>query len=160
MSTKLYIILDTNVLIHYLDVIKSFNEDIESQDSPIKIGIPSVLVSELDGYVICFDPQHKNSTHSFPTTPGRHRRLKRRDKIGWFASRASAWILAKVKERMTERIQVRVDVRVDVRAERHMHLRLLAVLRADARRGRRYQACRVHQRRCEPAEHGGEPEYG
>ena len=46
---ELYLVLDTNVLIDYLDVIKRFNEDIERLSLPITIIIPNVLLSELDG---------------------------------------------------------------------------------------------------------------
>lgn len=46
---ELYLVLDTNVLIDYLDVMKRFNEDIERLSLPITIIIPNVLLSELDG---------------------------------------------------------------------------------------------------------------
>ncbi|KZT74322.1 hypothetical protein DAEQUDRAFT_720487 [Daedalea quercina L-15889] len=87
----LYLVLDTNVLIDYLDVIKRFNEDIERLCLPITIIIPNVLLSELDG-------------------------LKKREKIGWFASRASAWILNKMKERKTVHVQARGEtVHIDLK---------------------------------------------
>lgn len=50
---ELYLVLDTNVLIDYLDVMKRFNEDIERLSLPITIIIPNVLLSELDGCVLC-----------------------------------------------------------------------------------------------------------
>jgi len=93
----LYLVLDTNVLIDHLDVIKRFNDDIERLRMPITIIIPSVLLSELDG-------------------------LKKRESIGWFASRASAWILNKMKERRTVHVQARRETcGIDIRSYEVAH---------------------------------------
>ncbi len=45
-----YLVLDTNVLIDHLNVLRWFSEDIEAMDLPMKIIVPRVVLSELDGY--------------------------------------------------------------------------------------------------------------
>ena len=97
---ELYLVLDTNVLIDYLDVIKRFNEDIERLSLPITIIIPNVLLSELDGCAL-FTSSSALLSRAYVLS------LKKREKIGWFASRASAWILNKMKERKTVHVQAR-----------------------------------------------------
>ena len=65
-----YIVVDTNFLLDQLDVLKRFTKDLEDlSDNPqfpppalgLKIVIPSVVLSELDGWVsmfIIYSPFH------------------------------------------------------------------------------------------------------
>ena len=48
---KLYLVLDTNVLIDNLNTIRCFSEDLDHATLPwpMKIIVPSVVLSELDG---------------------------------------------------------------------------------------------------------------
>lgn len=59
MPTTLYIVVDTNFLIDQLDVLKRFTKDLEDLSTDpsfpaealgLKIIIPSMVLSELDGY--------------------------------------------------------------------------------------------------------------
>ncbi|CCM03153.1 uncharacterized protein FIBRA_05275 [Fibroporia radiculosa] len=78
-----FVVLDTNVMIDHLDVIDRFNDDIKTlkwTDLRIIIVIPTVLLNELDG-------------------------LKKGNRVSWFASRASSWILDNMKERDTVKVQ-------------------------------------------------------
>jgi rRNA-processing protein FCF1 len=68
------IVLDTNILLDYLDVIQAFVTEVEEQGLPVLIIIPGVVIYELDGQ-------------------------KNRERLSWFARRASSWLLKKVKER-------------------------------------------------------------
>ncbi|KAH7914223.1 PIN domain-containing protein [Hygrophoropsis aurantiaca] len=68
------VVLDTNILLEFLDVIQTFVDEIEAQNLPVFIIIPGAVIYELDGQ-------------------------KNRDGLAWFARRASTWLLKKVKER-------------------------------------------------------------
>lgn len=68
------VVLDTNILLDYLDVIQAFVAEVEEQGLPVLIIIPGVVIYELDGQ-------------------------KNRERLSWFARRASSWLLKKVKER-------------------------------------------------------------
>ncbi|KAG1892347.1 hypothetical protein F4604DRAFT_1698956 [Suillus subluteus] len=68
------VVLDTNILLDYLDVIQTFVTEVEEQGLPVLIIIPGVVIYELDGQ-------------------------KNRERLSWFARRASSWLLKKVKER-------------------------------------------------------------
>ncbi|KAG2141799.1 PIN domain-containing protein [Suillus bovinus] len=68
------VVLDTNILLDYLDVIQAFVTEFEEQGLPVLIIIPGVVIYELDGQ-------------------------KNRERLSWFARRASSWLLKKVKER-------------------------------------------------------------
>ena len=68
------IVLDTNVLLEYLDVVQTFVEEVESQSIPVLVIAPGAVIYELDGQ-------------------------KNRGGLSWFARRASTWLLKKVKER-------------------------------------------------------------
>ncbi|EIW82098.1 hypothetical protein CONPUDRAFT_81645 [Coniophora puteana RWD-64-598 SS2] len=68
------VVLDTNILLEYLDVVRKFVEEVESQNIPVLLIIPGAVIYELDGQ-------------------------KNRDGLSWFARRASTWLLKKVKER-------------------------------------------------------------
>jgi len=73
-ESSTFLVLDTNILIHHFDVITQFVEDAERQSLPVVVVIPGAVIYELDGQ-------------------------KNRDGLAWFARRASAWLLKKVKER-------------------------------------------------------------
>ncbi|KIP12905.1 hypothetical protein PHLGIDRAFT_61049, partial [Phlebiopsis gigantea 11061_1 CR5-6] len=85
-GATLYLILDTNVLIDNLKVIRAFSEDVEKANLPwpLKIIVPSVTLSELDG----LKNSHKNS---------------------WFARTASTMLLEKVKEKKSIKVQARSE---------------------------------------------------
>ncbi|KAG0709744.1 PIN domain-containing protein [Suillus ampliporus] len=70
------VVLDTNILLDYLDVIQAFVAEVEEQGLPVMVIIPGVVIYELDGQ-------------------------KNRERLSWFARRASTWLLKKVKERRT-----------------------------------------------------------
>lgn len=50
-----YLVLDTNVLIDNLNVLRAFSEDLDKATLPpglaMKIIVPNAVLSELDGYV-------------------------------------------------------------------------------------------------------------
>lgn len=46
----LFIILDTNIVLHHLEVIDHFITDIQTLSLPVMIIIPGVVINELDGY--------------------------------------------------------------------------------------------------------------
>ncbi|TFK75805.1 hypothetical protein BDN72DRAFT_809450 [Pluteus cervinus] len=71
---SLFLVLDTNILLHYFEPITQFVEDVERLSVPILIIIPGIVVHELDGQ-------------------------KQRPELGWFSRRASTWLLKKIKER-------------------------------------------------------------
>lgn len=48
----IFIILDTNIILHYLEVIDDFIADIQTLSLPMMIIIPGAVINELDGYVI------------------------------------------------------------------------------------------------------------
>ncbi|KIJ70065.1 hypothetical protein HYDPIDRAFT_171975 [Hydnomerulius pinastri MD-312] len=68
------IVLDTNILLEFLDIVQTFVEEVEQQRLPVLLIIPGAVIYELDG--------QKNRNH-----------------LSWFARRASTWLLKKVKER-------------------------------------------------------------
>ncbi|ESK96108.1 pinc domain-containing protein [Moniliophthora roreri MCA 2997] len=70
-----FLVIDTNVVLHSLDVLIQFVDDIERLGLPVIVIIPIVVIHELDA-------QKKGD-----------------DKINWFARKASAWLLKKVQER-------------------------------------------------------------
>ncbi|KAF9008967.1 PIN domain-containing protein [Cyathus striatus] len=74
------VVIDTNILLHHLDVLKQFVEDIERRSFPLSIIIPGVVIYELD-------------------------RQKNRNGLAWYARRASSWLLEKVKEKRSVRGQ-------------------------------------------------------
>ncbi|KAM6495792.1 PIN domain containing protein [Amanita muscaria] len=78
--TTIYIVLDTNILLHHFDVVVRFVSDFERLGLPATIVIPGVVIYELDGQ-------------------------KNRDGLAWFSRRASAWLLKKIRERKTVRGQ-------------------------------------------------------
>ncbi|KAJ7094653.1 PIN domain-containing protein [Mycena belliarum] len=74
------IVLDTNILLQHLKLLQQFVRDVESAKLPILVIIPGAVLNELDGQ-------------------------KKSDRLGWFARRASEWMLEKVKERRSVRGQ-------------------------------------------------------
>lgn len=43
-----YLVVDTNILIHYLDTLQQFVEDCERELAPVIVIVPGIVVSELD----------------------------------------------------------------------------------------------------------------
>lgn len=74
------IVVDTNILLHYLDVVQRFAEDAEHHSFPALIVVPGVVIYELDAQ-------------------------KNRDGLAWLARRASAWLLKQIKEKMIVKSQ-------------------------------------------------------
>ncbi|KAF8450567.1 PIN domain-containing protein [Boletus edulis BED1] len=68
------VVLDTNILLEFLDIIQTFVSEAEQQRLPVLIIIPGAVIHELDVQ-------------------------KNRDGLSWLARRASTWLLKKVKER-------------------------------------------------------------
>ncbi|KAG6336856.1 hypothetical protein ID866_2252 [Astraeus odoratus] len=73
---SIIIVVDTNILLEFLDVVQTFVAEVEQQALPVLLIIPGAVVYELDSQ-------------------------KNRDGLSWFARRASTWLLKKVKERKT-----------------------------------------------------------
>uniref|UniRef100_D8PPL7 Expressed protein n=1 Tax=Schizophyllum commune (strain H4-8 / FGSC 9210) TaxID=578458 RepID=D8PPL7_SCHCM len=69
----LYLILDTNILLHFFDVLVRFVEDVEKHGVPLVVVVPGIVVRELDS--------QKN----------------RRD-LSWGSRRASTWLLKKIHD--------------------------------------------------------------
>ncbi|KAJ7507935.1 PIN domain-containing protein [Mycena galericulata] len=74
------IVVDTNILLQHLNLLQQFTRDVERAALPILVIIPGAVLNELDGQ-------------------------KKSDRLGWFARRASEWLLTKVKERKSVRGQ-------------------------------------------------------
>ncbi|KAK7061831.1 glycosyltransferase family 32 protein [Favolaschia claudopus] len=78
---KICLVVDTNVLLDKQKLLEQFVRDHRRRQTPILVIIPGVVLHELDG-------------------------LKKRDRLGWFARRASSWILDEVKSKsITLRVQ-------------------------------------------------------
>ncbi|KAF9464448.1 PIN domain-containing protein [Collybia nuda] len=73
-ESSTFLVLDTNILLHHFDVLAQFIEDAEKLSLPVIVVVPGAVIYELDGQ-------------------------KNRDGLAWFARRASAWLLKKVRER-------------------------------------------------------------
>ncbi|KAL1663342.1 PIN domain-containing protein [Schizophyllum commune] len=69
----LYLVLDTNILLHFFDVLVRFVEDVEKHGVPLVVVVPGIVVRELDS--------QKN----------------RRD-LSWGSRRASTWLLKKIHD--------------------------------------------------------------
>ncbi|KAI0052996.1 hypothetical protein FA95DRAFT_1482376 [Auriscalpium vulgare] len=78
----IYFVVDTNVVLHHLDVLQQFVADVEALpiELPLLLLVPGIVISELD---------HQ----------------KNRADLAWAARRASTWLLEKVKERRSVRGQ-------------------------------------------------------
>ncbi|KAF9226571.1 hypothetical protein BS17DRAFT_794064 [Gyrodon lividus] len=68
------IVLDTNILLEFLDIVQMFVSEVEQQQLPVLLIIPGAVIYELDGQ-------------------------KNRNGLSWFARRASTWLLKRVKEK-------------------------------------------------------------
>ncbi|KAJ8519404.1 hypothetical protein ONZ45_g3655 [Pleurotus djamor] len=79
---KRYLVVDTNILLSHLDALQDFVEDVQhlGLTNDVAVVVPGAVIGELDGQ-------------------------KNRDGLAWFARRASAWVLAKVRERSVVRGQ-------------------------------------------------------
>ncbi|KLO18095.1 hypothetical protein SCHPADRAFT_900080 [Schizopora paradoxa] len=71
-----FLVLDTNVLLGYLEVLEQFVRDCEKCGAPVQIIIPGVVVRELDG-----------------------QKTSKSTELGWNARMASTWILNELKEK-------------------------------------------------------------
>ncbi|KAF9476505.1 hypothetical protein BDN70DRAFT_907640 [Pholiota conissans] len=79
-----FLVLDTNILLHHFEVLAQFVDDVEQQSLPLIVIVPGAVIYELDGQ-------------------------KNRDGLAWFARRATAWLLAKIKERRSVRGQAQEE---------------------------------------------------
>lgn len=48
-----FIVLDTNIVLHHLEAIDRFINDIQNIGLPVMIIVPGVVINELDGYGCC-----------------------------------------------------------------------------------------------------------
>ncbi|KDR83639.1 hypothetical protein GALMADRAFT_235946 [Galerina marginata CBS 339.88] len=69
-----YLVVDTNILLHQFEVLAQFVDDVEKLSLPVIVIVPGAVVHELDGQ-------------------------KNRNGLAWFARRATAWLLEKIRER-------------------------------------------------------------
>lgn len=97
----MFLVLDTNVLLHNFDVIKQFTADIENLNAPLLIIIPSAVLSELDAWVT------RSLEFNCDPLTGSANSQKNYEKLAWFARRASTWILERLKERKCVKGQTR-----------------------------------------------------
>ncbi|TFK29397.1 hypothetical protein FA15DRAFT_740301 [Coprinopsis marcescibilis] len=72
-------IIDTNILMHHYEAIRTFVEDVERVAEPVVVVVPGIVIYELDG-------------------------LKKRNEA-WPARRASGWLLSKVREQKHVKVQ-------------------------------------------------------
>ncbi|KAF8663446.1 hypothetical protein AX16_001016 [Volvariella volvacea WC 439] len=75
-ENSLFVVLDTNIVLHQFEAITQFVDDIERLSLSVVVVIPGIVIYELDGQ-------------------------KNREDLAWVARRASSWLLKKVKERKT-----------------------------------------------------------
>lgn len=75
-----YMVIDTNILLHQYEAIRTFVEDIEKAQLPVLVVIPGAVIYEIDG-------------------------LKKDDGLAWPARRASGWLLEKIKEQKIVKVQ-------------------------------------------------------
>lgn len=85
------IVLDTNILLEFLDTIQTFVSDAEQHQLPVLLIIPGAVIHELDVCVAL------SLNVSCIVTSALSQ--KNREGLSWFARRASTWLLKKVKER-------------------------------------------------------------
>ncbi|KAI0322484.1 hypothetical protein OF83DRAFT_734260 [Amylostereum chailletii] len=76
----MYLIVDTNIMLHYLDVLQQFVVGVERLALPVRIIVPGIVISELD-------------------------KQKSRPSLGWLARQASDWLLREVRKRATVKAQ-------------------------------------------------------
>ncbi|KAF8205076.1 hypothetical protein BJ912DRAFT_22151 [Pholiota molesta] len=80
----IFLVLDTNILLHHFEVLAQFVDDVEKQSLPVIVVVPGAVIYELDGQ-------------------------KNRDGLAWFARRATAWLLTKIKERRSVKGQAQEE---------------------------------------------------
>ncbi|TFK43433.1 PIN domain-containing protein [Crucibulum laeve] len=85
-DSSVYVIVDTNILLHHFEVLSQFVEDVERLSVPLTVVIPGAVINELDGQ-------------------------KNRDGLAWFARRASSWLLKKIREKKCVRGQANEQTR-------------------------------------------------
>jgi len=69
-----FLVTDTNILLHHLEVLAQFVDEVERGSLPVIVVVPGAVIYELDGQ-------------------------KNRDGLAWFARRETSWLLQKIKER-------------------------------------------------------------
>ncbi|KAF8076505.1 PIN domain-containing protein [Lyophyllum atratum] len=131
-ESSTFVVIDTNILLHHFDVITQFLEDVERQSLPVIVVIPGIVIYELDGQ-------------------------KNRDSLAWFARRASAWLLKKVKERKTVKGQANEETckasgNWKIRVPGEMNDELIHDCCTYFRRGRRTFLCSADNNLCLTAE--------
>ncbi|KAF8897639.1 PIN domain-containing protein [Infundibulicybe gibba] len=84
LSETCIIVVDTNILLGYLEVLKRFVADVEREGLPVVLVVPGIVLHELDGQ-------------------------KNRGRLAWFARRASGWLLKKIQERKTIKGQANAE---------------------------------------------------
>ncbi|KAL1747710.1 PIN domain-containing protein [Schizophyllum fasciatum] len=70
----LYLVLDTNILLHFFDVLVRFVDDVERHGVPLVVVVPGIVVRELDSQ-------------------------KNRQDLSWGSRRASTWLLKKIHDK-------------------------------------------------------------
>ncbi|KAJ6539459.1 PIN domain-containing protein [Mycena capillaripes] len=75
-DSTICLVVDTNILLQHLGLLQQFVRDVEREALSMLVIIPGAVLNELDGQ-------------------------KKSDRLGWFARRASVWMLEKVKERQS-----------------------------------------------------------
>ncbi|KAH6915346.1 PIN domain-containing protein [Coprinopsis sp. MPI-PUGE-AT-0042] len=73
-------VIDTNILLHQYEAIRTFVEDVEKAQVPVLIVVPGAVIYEIDG-------------------------LKKQTSLAWPARRASGWLLEKVREHRAVKVQ-------------------------------------------------------
>lgn len=73
-TDELYLLLDTNILLHFFDVLVQFVDDVEKYKVPLVVVVPGVVVRELDSQ-------------------------KNRQDLSWSSRRASTWLLKKIHDK-------------------------------------------------------------
>ena len=83
-------------------MLAQFVDDVEKQSLPLIVIVPGAVIYELDGCVGDIEVM------TFYLSAYRYRQ-KNRDGLAWFARRATAWLLAKIKERRSVRGQAQEE---------------------------------------------------
>ncbi|KAJ8086753.1 hypothetical protein PM082_005576 [Marasmius tenuissimus] len=78
-ESTVFVVIDTNIVLHYLESLVQFVDDVENQGLPIVVIVPNAVTKELDGM----------------------------KKEAWFSRHASSWLLQKSQERKVLKGQAR-----------------------------------------------------
>ncbi|KAF8974459.1 PIN domain-containing protein [Flammula alnicola] len=81
----IFLVLDTNILLHHFEVLAQFVDDVETLSLPVIVIVPGAVVYELDG---CTEESNG---------------------LAWFARRATAWLLEKIRERRSVKGQAQEE---------------------------------------------------